>query len=64
MIIMSCGNCQQFSGFVLFQDGCGIGDDEYSMAYDGCRQLIWYQAQSETHTHPCWKPGEFLFVHL
>jgi hypothetical protein len=48
--------------FFLTQDGCGIGDDEFSMAYDGCRQLIWYQAQSETHAHPCWKPGKmFLF---
>ena len=29
------------------------------MAYDGCRQLIWYHGQSELHSHPCWKPGEF-----
>ena len=41
-----------------FQEGYGIGDDEFSLAYDGCRQLIWYNAHSETHQHPCWKPGQ------
>lgn len=40
------------------QEGYGIGDDEYSCAYDGCRQLIWYNARSKPHAHPCWKEGE------
>lgn len=39
------------------QEGYGIGDDEYSCAYDGCRQLIWYNARSKAHSHPCWKEG-------
>lgn len=39
------------------QEGYGIGDDEYSCAYDGCRQLIWYNARSKPHAHPCWKEG-------
>lgn len=39
------------------QEGYGIGDDEYSCAYDGCRQLIWYNARSKPHSHPCWKEG-------
>ncbi|GFO24033.1 RING finger and spry domain-containing protein 1 [Plakobranchus ocellatus] len=54
--VMQIGWATKDSKF-LNHDGCGIGDDEYSMAYDGCRQLIWYHGQSELHTHPCWKPG-------
>lgn len=42
---------------VCAQEGYGIGDDEYSCAYDGCRQLIWYNARSKPHSHPCWKEG-------
>nr|CAB3265812.1 ZF(RING)-26 RING finger and SPRY domain-containing protein 1 [Phallusia mammillata] len=41
-------------------DGYGIGDDEFSCAYDGCRQLYWYQAQSHRHRHPAWKEGDVL----
>ncbi|MGH0165225.1 UNVERIFIED_CONTAM: hypothetical protein FKN15_048476 [Acipenser sinensis] len=40
------------------QEGYGIGDDEYSCAYDGCRQLIWYNARSKPHSHTCWKEGD------
>uniref|UniRef100_A0A8C9KVN6 Ring finger and SPRY domain containing 1 n=1 Tax=Phocoena sinus TaxID=42100 RepID=A0A8C9KVN6_PHOSS len=40
------------------EEGYGIGDDEYSCAYDGCRQLIWYNARSKPHQHPCWKEGD------
>ncbi|KAM9269110.1 RING finger and SPRY domain-containing protein 1 isoform 2-T5 [Cariama cristata] len=40
------------------EEGYGIGDDEYSCAYDGCRQLIWYNARSKPHSHPCWKEGD------
>lgn len=42
---------------ISLQEGYGIGDDEYSCAYDGCRQLIWYNARSKPHLHPCWKEG-------
>lgn len=42
---------------MFVQEGYGIGDDEYSCAYDGCRQLIWYNARSKPHSHPCWKEG-------
>uniref|UniRef100_H2YUC8 RING-type domain-containing protein n=1 Tax=Ciona savignyi TaxID=51511 RepID=H2YUC8_CIOSA len=41
-------------------DGYGIGDDEYSCAYDGCRQLYWHQAQSRRHIHPAWREGDTL----
>ncbi|CAG2115810.1 unnamed protein product, partial [Medioppia subpectinata] len=44
----------------LNHEGYGIGDDEYSIAYDGCRQLIWYNASSFPHRHKCWKPGDVL----
>lgn len=43
----------------VLQEGYGIGDDEYSCAYDGCRQLIWYNARSKPHSHPCWKEGRW-----
>lgn len=39
-------------------EGYGIGDDEYSVAYDGCRQLIWHNAKSQPHEHRCWKSGD------
>ncbi|XP_076385864.1 RING finger and SPRY domain-containing protein 1 isoform X2 [Megachile rotundata] len=43
------------------EEGYGIGDDEYSLAYDGCRRLIWYNAKSEKyHERPCWKAGDIL----
>uniref|UniRef100_A0A158R567 RING finger and SPRY domain-containing protein 1 n=1 Tax=Syphacia muris TaxID=451379 RepID=A0A158R567_9BILA len=41
-------------------EGFGIGDDSYSLAYDGCRQLLWYNAKCEKHEHPQWKPGDVL----
>ncbi|VDD90977.1 unnamed protein product [Enterobius vermicularis] len=41
-------------------EGYGIGDDDCSLAYDGCRQLLWYNARSEKHDHPPWKPGDIL----
>jgi len=41
-------------------DGYGIGDDEYSYAYDGCRQLLWHQAHSRRHSHPAWQEGDTL----
>lgn len=39
-------------------EGYGIGDDEYSVAYDGCRQLIWHNAKSQPHRHRSWKSGD------
>lgn len=41
-------------------EGYGIGDDDCSLAYDGCRQLLWYNAGYEKHDHPPWKPGDIL----
>ena len=44
----------------VMQEGYGIGDDEFSIAYDGCRNLIWYEAESLPHTLQQWKPGDIL----
>ncbi|KHN72336.1 RING finger and SPRY domain-containing protein 1 [Toxocara canis] len=41
-------------------EGFGIGDDECSIAYDGCRQLIWHNAQCQKHEHDPWKAGDYL----
>ena len=51
------------AGFVItFQEGYGIGDDEYSLAFDGCRQLMWHNALSESQNSSvaCWQPGNHL----
>lgn len=40
------------------QEGYGIGDDSYSIAFDGCRQLIWFEAESQSVSCKKWKPGE------
>lgn len=55
--VMQIGWATKDSKF-LNHEGYGIGDDEYSCAYDGCRQLIWYNARSKPHAHPCWKEGD------
>nr|XP_033796790.1 RING finger and SPRY domain-containing protein 1 isoform X4 [Geotrypetes seraphini] len=55
--VMQIGWATKDSKF-LNHEGYGIGDDEYSCAYDGCRQLIWYNARSKPHLHPCWKEGD------
>lgn len=50
-----------FSPCISTQEGYGIGDDEYSLAYDGCRRLIWHNARSEKyHEQQCWKAGDVL----
>ncbi|XP_032830644.2 RING finger and SPRY domain-containing protein 1 [Petromyzon marinus] len=55
--VMQIGWATKNSKF-LNHEGYGIGDDEYSCAYDGCRRLIWYNAKSKPHAHPCWKEGD------
>ncbi|KDR02356.1 RING finger and SPRY domain-containing protein 1 [Zootermopsis nevadensis] len=42
------------------QEGYGIGDDEFSLAYDGCRRLIWYNARNEAQSRQSWHPGDVL----
>ncbi|XP_073234022.1 RING finger and SPRY domain-containing protein 1-like [Porites lutea] len=57
--VMQIGWATKDSKF-LNHEGYGIGDDEYSYAYDGCRQLIWHGARSTPHHHKPWKPGDVL----
>uniref|UniRef100_A0A2R5LBY4 Putative ring finger and spry domain-containing protein n=2 Tax=Ornithodoros turicata TaxID=34597 RepID=A0A2R5LBY4_9ACAR len=57
--VMQIGWATKDSKF-LNHEGYGIGDDEFSVAYDGCRQLIWYNALCQNHRHPCWQPGDIL----
>lgn len=57
--VMQIGFATKRSRF-LNHEGYGIGDDESSVAYDGCRQLLWHNANSTKHEHPAWKPGDIL----
>ena len=58
--VMQIGWATKDSTF-LNHEGYGIGDDEYSLAYDGCRRLIWYNGKTEKHhDRPCWKAGDIL----
>lgn len=57
--VMQIGWATKDSKF-LNHEGYGIGDDEYSYAYDGCRQLTWHCALSTAHHHPTWVPGDVL----
>ncbi|PIO75031.1 SPRY domain protein [Teladorsagia circumcincta] len=54
--VMQIGFATKRSRF-LNHEGYGIGDDESSVAYDGCRQLLWHNAHSSRHEHEPWSPG-------
>ncbi|KRX92557.1 RING finger and SPRY domain-containing protein 1, partial [Trichinella pseudospiralis] len=49
--VMQIGWATKNSKF-LNLEGYGIGDDEFSVSYDGCRQLIWHNANSVSNNHP------------
>lgn len=57
--VMQIGWATKQSKF-LNHEGYGIGDDQYSIAYDGCRNLIWYGAKSIPHSNPAWKSGDIV----
>lgn len=59
--VMQIGWATKDSKF-LNHDGHGIGDDKCSVAIDGCRQLLWYNAQSESQSEfeRCWRPGDII----
>lgn len=57
--VMQIGWATRNSKF-LNHEGYGIGDDEYSIAYDGCRQLVWYNARSQAQCEGQWTPGDVL----
>jgi len=56
--VMQIGWATRLSKF-LNHEGYGIGDDEFSLAYDGCRQLVWHNANCESQPDlPQWRPGD------
>lgn len=59
--VMQIGWATKNSKF-LNHEGYGIGDDEYSLAIDGCRQLMWYNAVSvnQNEFERCWLPGDII----
>lgn len=57
--VMQIGWATKDSNF-LSDDGYGIGDDKYSIAFDGCRKLIWHNAQSVAHNLSAWQHGSVL----
>lgn len=57
--VMQIGWATKDSNF-LSHEGYGIGDDPYSIAFDGCRRLIWHNAKSMAHDLPLWQGGSVL----
>jgi RING finger and SPRY domain-containing protein 1 len=59
--VMQIGWATKNSNF-LSHEGYGIGDDKYSIAFDGCRKLIWHNAKIinlDSNLH-VWKGGSIL----
>ncbi|KAG0027936.1 RING finger and SPRY domain-containing protein 1, partial [Podila clonocystis] len=47
------------------EEGTGIGDDVHGFSYDGCRNLIWADGDSEPYGNTdSWKPGDILGFYL
>lgn len=57
--VMQIGWATRESKF-LSHEGYGIGDDSFSIAFDGCRQLIWFEAESKPVSCSRWKPDDVL----
>ncbi|XP_050683057.1 RING finger and SPRY domain-containing protein 1-like isoform X2 [Leptidea sinapis] len=59
--VMQIGWATKNSHF-LSDEGFGIGDDLYSLSYDGCRRLVWYNAKPTfvTPLLKSWQPGDIL----
>jgi RING finger and SPRY domain-containing protein 1 len=53
----TCRLRAQKSSHFLSNDGYGVGDDAYSVSFDGCRKLIWHNAKSMPINLPTWKAG-------
>jgi RING finger and SPRY domain-containing protein 1 len=53
-----CLRCRaQKESHFLSNDGYGIGDDLFSVSFDGCRKLLWHNAKSMPINLPTWKAG-------
>ncbi|XP_026727830.1 RING finger and SPRY domain-containing protein 1-like [Trichoplusia ni] len=56
--VMQIGWATRGSHF-MNHEGYGIGDDLYSLSYDGCRKLIWHEAKpSPLHNVTQWQSGD------
>uniref|UniRef100_A0A146LYJ7 RING finger and SPRY domain-containing protein 1 n=2 Tax=Lygus hesperus TaxID=30085 RepID=A0A146LYJ7_LYGHE len=55
--VMQIGWATKHSKF-LNHEGYGIGDDEHSLAYDGCRELLWHNAKSTPVPDSQWSDGD------
>ncbi|XP_055377787.1 RING finger and SPRY domain-containing protein 1-like [Condylostylus longicornis] len=57
--VMQIGWATKDSNF-LSDDGYGIGDDICSIAFDGCRKLVWHNAKATSHNLPAWTSGSIV----
>lgn len=39
-------------------EGSGVGDDRHSIAFDGCRNVIWHNMNHHKHTLGSWVAGD------
>ncbi|KAG0299685.1 RING finger and SPRY domain-containing protein 1 [Dissophora globulifera] len=47
------------------EDGTGVGDDIFGFAYDGCRNLIWADGESQPYgVDDSWKSGDVIGLYL
>ena len=42
-------------------EGIGVGDDSHSIAFDGCRSVIWHNTQHYKHGLSQWNPGNIIY---
>lgn len=61
-VFYHCEHCIFWKyAIVCQQEGFGIGDDLFSLSYDGCRKLVWYNARpTPAKDVPAWRPGDVL----
>lgn len=57
--VMQIGFATKSSKF-LNHEGYGVGDDDESLAFDGCRSMYWYNAKSIPSHLPKWNPGDIV----
>jgi hypothetical protein len=49
----------------ISQDGIGVGDDENSFAFDGCRARLWHNGESTPYENKfVWKAGDVIGCYL
>ncbi|KAJ6221259.1 hypothetical protein RDWZM_007071 [Blomia tropicalis] len=55
--IMQIGWATKSTNF-MNHEGSGVGDDRHSIAFDGCRSVIWHGTQNYKHGLSRWNPGD------